>query len=225
VALVNTAGERATRSRGPLADGVLPLDQLLPGEWILERRTLQIPRSAAGEYRVQIRVETPDTTEFLSDVARISVEAPQRRFDAPPLIHALRARFGEQFLLLGYEIEFSKPDQTVQVVLYWQALMDPVERLTVFVHLVDASGQLVAQSDAEPAHGARPTDSWVTGEVVADPHVITLPPNLPAGSYNLVVGWYRPTDGHRLPVTQDGEALGNQAVLDQPVVIDADAAR
>jgi hypothetical protein len=101
LALVNAAGEQAALSRGPVADGALPLDQLLPGEWLLDRRTLLIPRSAAGEYWVQIRVETPDAMELLNDVARITVEAPRRQFAAPPMTHILRYRFGEQFQLLS----------------------------------------------------------------------------------------------------------------------------
>ena len=74
----------------------------------------------------------------------------------------------------------------------------------VFIHLVDAAGQIVAQADAIPAGGERPTTGWRRGEYITDSYRLTLPPGLPAGDYRLNVGLYNPDDGTRPPVTLEG---------------------
>jgi len=49
---------------------------------------------------------------------------------------------------------------------------------------------VVAQRDAEPVGGARPTTSWSAGELIEDNHGVLLPLDLPAGSYELRLGLY-----------------------------------
>jgi len=77
----------------------------------------------------------------------------------------------------------------------------------VFIHLLDATGQIVAQHDGQPRNGAYPTSVWDAGEVVADEHVLDLPADLPTGAYRLRVGWYLPGTGDRLPVAGDGDSV------------------
>jgi hypothetical protein len=60
----------------------------------------------------------------------------------------------------------------------------------VFTHLLDGTSQVVAQRDAEPADNLRPTTSWKPGEQIEDNYGITVPPNLPPGSYTLEIGMY-----------------------------------
>jgi uncharacterized membrane protein YidH (DUF202 family) len=70
---------------------------------------------------------------------------------------------------------------------------------TVFLHLRRPSGGgNVAQGDGPPLEGWYPTSAWIPGQVVVDPHTILVPPELPAGPYDLVVGWYDPESGARL---------------------------
>jgi hypothetical protein len=76
---------------------------------------------------------------------------------------------------------------------------------TVFVHLVDSTGGLVAQHDSQPRDGRYPTSVWDQGEVVDDPHLLVVPANLPDGDYQVVVGLYSVESGERLPVL-DGES-------------------
>ncbi|NDJ36032.1 MAG: hypothetical protein GYB64_15360 [Chloroflexi bacterium] len=94
--------------------------------------------------------------------------------------------------------------------LVWQALDPPAGSYTVFVHLLDAAGQIVAQQDRQPHVGGRPypPDLWVPGEVVADdPYMLSLPAELPGGPYRLRIGWYVPETGDILPVGGDAFAV------------------
>ena len=67
----------------------------------------------------------------------------------------------------------------------------------IFVHVLDANGRVVGQSDGEPANWLRPTTGWAVGEVVTEVREIDVPKATPAGSYVVRVGVYR-EDGTRL---------------------------
>jgi hypothetical protein len=89
------------------------------------------------------------------------------------------------------------------VALAWRTARPLAADYHVFVHLLNAAGERVAQSDGQPAVWTRPTSGWRVGETVEDRHGLSLPADLPPGSYSLVVGLYTPSDGARLH-TPDG---------------------
>jgi hypothetical protein len=90
---------------------------------------------------------------------------------------------------------------TLDVTLYWQALRPVETAYTVFVHLLDEAGTLVAQQDRPPA--GYPTAVWRPGEVIVDSFTIAIPPDLPPGNYRLQTGFYDP-----LTLVRLGEAAG-----------------
>ncbi len=89
------------------------------------------------------------------------------------------------------------------LVLHWRAVGPVPDDYRVFVHLLDAYGDRVAQSDGVPALWTRPTSGWSPGERIEDRHGLSLPADLPLGDYTLIVGLYRPLDGVRL-LTDEG---------------------
>ncbi len=121
----------------------------------------------------------------------------------------LAADFGESGIRLeGYTLGPGgyRPGDVLQVSLFWQAVRPVDRRYKVFLHLLDAEGELVTQRDTEPAGNLRPTDGWQPGETIQDNHGLLLPLDLPAGRYRLVAGLYDLADpGDRLPVVQEGE--------------------
>lgn len=127
------------------------------------------------------------------------------------------ATFADQVALVAFEVSRGP----LAVTLYWQALRPPQDDYLVFVHLLDEAGQLVASHDGRPVSGRFPTDAWLTGDVVEDVHPLPLDTGLPAGSYQLNVGLYRPQSGERLPVRdRDGSELPERTLpltsIDQP---------
>jgi hypothetical protein len=105
--------------------------------------------------------------------------------------------------LLGYELSSPqvRAGETLTVTLYWQAPHILIESYKSFVHLTDASGQIVAQSDAVPDHWARPTYGWLPGQWVADPHAIQISVSAPLDVW---IGMYDPETGERLTLAGDG---------------------
>jgi hypothetical protein len=132
--------------------------------------------------------------------------------------HSRLVRLGDRFRFLGYDLRSTEaaPGDRVPLVLYWQATEPVTDDLSIFVHLLDPTGGLIWQDDGAAAHNARPTWSWTSGEVIADPHTITLPPDLPEGDYLLVTGLYDWQTGERLPAA---EPEGKRLAQDQVAIV------
>ncbi len=96
---------------------------------------------------------------------------------------------------------------SLAVLLHWEALRAARQDYSVFLHLLDAAGQLVAQADGYPRGGLRPTTIWQAGETIVDIRRIELPLDLPEGEYTLVVGWYDWRTGDRLLTTHGADSL------------------
>lgn len=144
------------------------------------------------------------------------VNDSQANFTIPD--QALQAGLGEKLTFLGYSLgELASDRTTLPVRLYWRAQAPPEIDYTAFLQLLDAQNQLVAGWDSQPLNGLYPTSNWKPGEVVADTFTLSLPPNLPPGSYRLVTGMYNLDTGERLPaVGADGRPLpGDMIVLRQ----------
>jgi hypothetical protein len=87
----------------------------------------------------------------------------------------------------------------------WQPLRPFSQNLKVFVHLVDASGKVLAQYDGYPQAGAYPTLDWAPGELIEDSYPLLLPADAPAGPYRVYLGLYDEATLTRLPVPTDSE--------------------
>ncbi len=131
--------------------------------------------------------------------------------------HPLMTRLEERFYFSGYDLRSTEaaPGDRIPLVLYWQVTEPVTDDLSVFVHLLDSAEKLIWQDDGAAAHGTRPTWSWASGEVIADPHTIILPPDLPEGDYLLATGLYNWQTGERLLIA---EPEGKQLAQDQVTV-------
>jgi mannosyltransferase len=108
----------------------------------------------------------------------------------------------------------ARAGQAVPLMLEWGVVGRTDRRYTVFVHLIDDDEYLWGQRDAEPAAGARPTDTWSPGETIVDRVGLPILPGTPPGSYRLEIGMYRPDNGERLPITDAlGRALGDRVLV------------
>ena len=81
----------------------------------------------------------------------------------------------------------------------------------VFVHVYDATGVLVAQSDGPPAAGLAPLQRWRPGDGLRDERTLELRA-LPPGGYTVAVGVYNPADGARLAAEANGARPANDVV-------------
>jgi hypothetical protein len=84
------------------------------------------------------------------------------------------------------------PNDPLELDLYWRAGAGSpaVKDYVVFAQLLAADGQLVAQSDTQPASGQRPTRSWLPGEIISDHHTLRFNDKGYGGAATLIVGFY-----------------------------------
>jgi len=175
---------------------------------------------AHGRLRGQYLLRLPATLESalyhftLGDgvaLGEIRVTAPARHMTPPPLAATLDAPLattgGQPVATLAGLAAVSPlptcsatslPAGQCSVALVWRADAETPVSYRVFVHLVDADGRILAQSDAEPGGWTRPTTGWLPGEYVTDIHTLSLPEALPSGPLSLRVGLYDPDTGARL---------------------------
>ncbi len=98
-----------------------------------------------------------------------------------------------------------QPGENIPVTLRWRCVEPLDHSYKVFVHLLTADmSTLITQHDVEPVNGLKPTQTWQPGEIVNDPHQLTIPEGTPPGAYQIRVGMY--DEAGRLPVVDAGEA-------------------
>ena len=102
--------------------------------------------------------------------------------------------------------------ESLPVRLTWRPSKEIERDLTVFVHLVDDSGQIVAQQDQRPLKGRWPTPAWQPGQNYVDLYEITLPDTLPAGEYAIRLGLYDAVGRVPLSTGADDMWLWDRAV-------------
>jgi hypothetical protein len=133
-------------------------------------------------------------------------------YEPPPEMtvqRSLDANFGQQLRLTGYALstDHPKPGQELTLQLHWQAIR-PERNYTVFVHIVGADGQGLAQVDGEPLQGLYGMSThWPRDRAVTDERRLTIPVDTSPGRYRLDVGLYDPNDpdGEPLPILASGE--------------------
>jgi len=119
----------------------------------------------------------------------------------PPRAHVLGAKFGGLAELISWDAATSGQQLTVHF--QWIGLAPFARNYTVFVHLLDAGGRVVAQRDSQPQDGQLPTVGWPLGQPLDDSYSMDLPKGLEPGAYSIDVGLYWQADGSRLPVSND----------------------
>jgi len=121
------------------------------------------------------------------------------------------ARLGEQIALLGYDT--ARAGNDIALTIYWGSFAETRADYTVFAHLLDASGRVIAQDDAEPGHRSYPTSRWRAGQVILDDYHLTIPPNA-QGVLQIEIGMYMLETGARVRVTDaNGAPMENDRVL------------
>jgi len=215
VHLVDREGSLLAQSDGYPVRGLYPTSHWRSTEVVIpDRRSITLPadippgrcRVEVGMYllptgeRLQVRDESGEAIADRVIVDYVKVGETYRAQPSPA--NPLGVNLGDSITMLGYDLAAATggPGESMRLTLYWQALEEMRHDYTVFVHLVGQDGGIVSQDDGQPDGGFYPTSYWDKGEVVRDEHVLTVPPKLGVGEYELRVGMYALEDMHRLPV-------------------------
>lgn len=201
--------------------GTYPFDSWTTPQLVIDRQILRVPATVPpGEFIVSLRLlDAAEETLLTADLGSLVVEGAGRLFTPPSRQFPLSATFGEEILLLGYDLAKRGSGQ-FDLSLVWQALAEPNDSYAVFVHVLDQDGRCcVWQQDLAPQQGTYPTNQWITDEVVVDEYLIDLPADLPPGSYPVEIGLYLPETGQRLLVRMPG-LRDNDTLLLRPLQVE-----
>ena len=194
----------------------LPVEQWERGAALLSQHDVIVPpHLETGQYKLFLSLRNGDTPAGESiQLGSVLVTAPAHQFDLPPTAQTpagaaqLADGAGQVVTLAGYNLD--NDDGALVANLYWQTSEPLTAGYKVFIQLHAADNTIVAQSDAIPATGQRPTPGWLPNEIIIDTHRLTPLIDLPAGSYQLIAGLYNPATGQRLPIVNEaGESVGD----------------
>lgn len=158
-------------------------------EFVVKHRTLWL-----GRYDVREARFTLDRVGHVAADNESQAVTPAVRFEnGPTLLSAdVHAQGGGRW----------------QIALEWAAA-GPAEA-TVFVHVTDQNGALVAQADGAALGGLFPLQLWQRGDRVRDLRYVTVPAD-GIGPYTVQVGLY--DDAGRLPALVKGERAPDDAPI------------
>src|SRR5690606_23319159 len=139
-------GERGELSlfRGEVLNERHPANRWQTGELLTEHAHWRLPRDLeAGVYTLELRTHDARVT-----LGEIRVDGLPRLFEAPEFAQPLDARFGGMIALAGMTPTIDSG--SLALTLVWQALDTVDSNYTVFVHVINAAGEIVVQRDTAP---------------------------------------------------------------------------
>lgn len=221
--LLDASGKRWEQKDAKPRAGFGLTSQWVKGHPMEDHYLIHLPESLPlGVYRLDIGVYNVRTMERLP-IAGLGVNSltlqslkviPKARIEEAPA-RKIDSVFGGAMRLVGASIgddgsETEQPsivsgssDIRLPVKLSWRAENSLEKDYTVFIHLLDTSGKLVAQIDGQPRKGSYPTSFWSPGEDIPDEYEIVLR-DLPPGEYQLRAGVYLRENLSRL-ATESGD--------------------
>lgn len=141
--------------------------------------------------------------------------APESPGGAGPV--TLPARFGGNITFLGYEIDSERTYQgsdVLEVISYWRVDGRVPPDLRIFAHLLSDPAAIVTQSSAMNTW----TASLHNRDIFIQVNYLTLPQNIPPGSYDISIGAYQADSGERLAIYDGERERGNRLFLHQITV-------
>ncbi|MEA3460068.1 MAG: hypothetical protein U9R11_05305, partial [Chloroflexota bacterium] len=225
VHILNRKWEKVAQRDMYPANGLYPVAAWHSNEVVTDRHLITLPPTLPpGRYQVVVGLyDSSSLRELGKRVVLTSIEIPQLQVDVSAIRHPTRAHLGEAVEFLGYDLEAGeiRPGGRLRLTLYWRAKGKIEKDYTVFVHLLDKDGHLLAQADSQPQKGNYPTSLWKEGEVIEDGYELTVPQDAPLGELQIEVGMYLLDTMERLPAfDKEGERLAGDRILLGPVRIE-----
>ena len=217
----NQTNERlAITSTFPFSGGYNS-DRWQPGDELTIPNRLQLPPDlAAGSYRLGLLFYDPTTGQPVPYQQAADPHYPEwvagwLRWGEPssptavlpplPLSQLESASWQNGIHLAGAATptQIAPAANELPLQLTWYTDQPLTRNLTLFVHLLDETGTLVAQQDRPPFHGRFPTPTWQPHEQLTDQLIIPLPADIAPGLYTVQLGFY--DENGRIPLRHDDQ--------------------
>jgi hypothetical protein len=146
---------------------------------------------------------------FYLDNKNVFQEQPVDPNSTAQITPAVPVQFQKSISLQAFDIASAqvKRGEAVVILLYWKASERIDKDYTVFAHLVDAHGNMIAGVDRQPRKGLAPTHEWNPNSLVGDSVILPITSDIPVGKdYKIEIGLYDQTTMQRLQIV---DAMGN----------------
>ena len=115
----------------------------------------------------------------------------------------IEARWADGVELVAFRIEpegIIPSGGVLRLSTAWRRWQEVSEEHSVFVHLLDPQGRLIAQDDHPVGRGHYPSTAWAGEEIIFERFEVRLPAGIPPGRYRLAIGRYNWETLIRVPV-------------------------
>ena len=224
VELQGRNGNVVSKASGDPFGNKYPLQRWSPGQFARDTWSLPLdPNLAPGIYKLQLGLYRRVDGEFVdvhtlpseldaqdhfvaASLSKIKIPIAPPTLDELAAATPLKARFGDNVTLVSYTLRFDRAARSAHLTLYWQMLAKSETDYTIFVHLMDSNGKIIAQKDAPPRDGNYPTSAWDAGEIIKDEYDLAIPADAPMPS-SIAIGMYSQPNMQRLPVGTDDKVV------------------
>ncbi|MBI5034955.1 MAG: hypothetical protein HZB51_30890 [Chloroflexi bacterium] len=213
--LVDYTGQVVGRVERDPFDNQYPLQRWPPGRWTRDVWPMPLDsRLQPGVYDLHLALfrtggdlldvtplyaTEPITPTADASLVRMKIPLPPPSAEELRAAKSIQAKLGENFALASYALQTDRASRKIHLALYWQGVKKSNKDYKAFVHVLDASGQVVAQKDASPLDGKYPTSIWDPGEIIKDEYELVVPTDAHA-PFTIEIGMYDQPTQTRLPV-------------------------
>ena len=185
-----------------------------PTRAVIVINLLQLPMPPTQTLTTTLPVWREGTPVDFPSVQHITVRPAQALSVSTQFALPAPTQFGNGIRLAALATNWA--DGKLHLTLWWQALADGQTDLTLFTHVLNADGKLLAQSDGVPNAGLSPTQFWRTGDVIRDEREIAVAQQ---SGLSLALGFYDSASKERVAASQGNVSLQDN-VLRLPVTLD-----
>jgi hypothetical protein len=179
------------------------------GETLIQQATFEVPiGTPPGQYPVKVTWVGRAADQYIGrinkdgafsglwlNIGTLDIQSPTT-FPSPNVLsipNPTAVDLADGIRLLGWNhfVETVRQGESLNLNLYWQALPTDQSRSSTPIQLLAVSNQTDSDSlllwEAMPVMDRYPFTNWLANELVVDRHRWTLPTDMPAGNYQLIL--------------------------------------
>jgi len=209
--------------------GLLATTDIEPGQRWVDHYVVQVQEGAYAPETLDVLIGLYDYTSCpvcermqLNDGAtslQIGTVHLMPRPDARDIPNPVAVNFQDELMLQGYRLDRREahPGEAITLALYWEGSRPMARNYTISAQVLAEDTTRYAQEDSWPLDGARPTSSWLPGELIEDEYTLMLHPDTPPGVYwvQVVIYWQDEagTFNRLQRITSDGRLVEDYVLL------------
>jgi hypothetical protein len=187
--------------------GLLVLPAVPPGDYAIE---IGMYGLNDGQRLPVVEGEQKGGDRILLQPIRVVAAAAPPPLSVLDMKEQLRISVGDLTLLgydlskLGFEHQPDAPwhpGDVLHLTLFWQARRQPQSDVSLVLQLRDDKGAVRLEKRGQPTEGMYPCQQWHANEIVRDQHNLVLPPDLPAGRYQILLSAFKSVGDQPLAIS------------------------